>query len=131
MINNKLLITVVAMAFCVGCSDEYEHDRLGRDGPEAQQIRAMVSVLRDGGPDALDKALADQALEKLSNDQLNALRSTLERIVIADSVELEKIEKFGEVYRVVLKIESSNGPGSLAMLAGMTSDDKLKWIGKN
>ena len=120
------------MALCAGCSDEYQHERLGPDGPEAQQVRSLVSVLRQGGIDALDTTMPIQALDGLTEDQLKALRSTLERIVTADSVELQKIEQFGEqVYRVVFALDTADGPGSLAMLLGLTADDKLRWIGKN
>ena len=132
MINNRLVIAAVLTAFCAGCSDEYNHARLDKDGPEAQQVRSFVSVLRQGGTDGLDKTLPLQALEGLTEDQLKALRSTLERIVTADSVELQKIEQFGQqVYRVVFALETADGPASLAMLLGLATDDKLRWIGKN
>ncbi|MDP6546422.1 MAG: hypothetical protein QGH60_20775 [Phycisphaerae bacterium] len=73
-----------------------------------------------------------QALPGLTEDQLKGLRSMLEKIVTADSVELQKIERFGEqVYRIVLALESEGGPESLAMLLGPAPDDTLKWIGKN
>jgi len=132
MINNRLLIAAVLTVFCAGCSDEYSHDRLDTDGPEAQQVRSFVSVLRQGGTGGLDKTMHHQALGGLTEDQLKALRSTLERIVTADSVELQKIEQFGEqVYRVVFVLDTADGPESLAMLMGPASDDTLRWIGKN
>ncbi|MBL7221285.1 MAG: hypothetical protein ISS69_14310 [Phycisphaerae bacterium] len=132
MINNRLVIAAVLTAFCAGCSDEYNHERLDTDGPEARQVRSFVSVLRQGGTGGLDKTMPLQALGGLTEDQLKALRSTLKRIVTADSVELQKIEQFGDqVYRVVFALETDGTPESLAMLLGMTDDDTLGWIGKN
>jgi hypothetical protein len=132
MINNRLVIAAVVTALCAGCSKEYSHRRLEADGPEAEQVRSLVSALRQGGTDGLDKTMPHQALPGLTEDQLKALRSSLERIVTADSVELQKIEQFGkQVHRVVFALETADGPESLAMLLGMTTGDALRWIGKN
>ena len=132
MINNRFVIAAVVTALCAGCSKEYSHRRLGTDGPEAEQVRSFVSVLRQGGTGGLDKTMARQALPGLTEGQLEGLRSGLERIVTADSVELQKIEQFGkQVYRVVFALETSGGGESLAMLLGPAADDTLRWIGKN
>jgi hypothetical protein len=132
MINNRLIIIAVATVFLVGCSEKYDHDRLGTDGPEAKQVRALVSVLRQSGPDDLDKTIALQALPDLTGDQLKALRSALDLIVAADGVELQKIDKFGkQVYRVVFALDIDGAPESLAMLLSIGDEDKFKWIGKN
>ena len=132
MINNRFIIAAVATVLLVGCSKEYSRNRLDTDGPEAKQVRSLVSVLRQGGADGLDKTMPLQALEGLTEDQLQALRSALERIVAADSVELQKIEKFGEqVYRVVLVLDTGEAPEFLAMLLAISEGDKLRWIGKN
>jgi len=132
MINNRLVIAAVVTALCAGCSKEYSHHRLDNDGPEATQVRSFVSVLRQAGTDGLYKTMPLQAIGDLTEDQLKGLRSTLERIVTADSIELQKIEQFGkQVYRVVFALETSDGPESLAMLLGSTTGDTLRWIGKN
>jgi hypothetical protein len=132
MINNRLIIIAVATVFLVGCSEKYDHDRLGTDGPEATQVRALVSVLRQSGPDGLDKTIALQALPDLTGDQLKALSSALDMIVAADSVELHKIDKFGkQVYRVVFALDTDGAPASLAMLLSFGDGDELRWIGKN
>jgi len=132
MTNNRLVIAAVATVLCAGCSKEYSHHRLDKDGPEATRVISLVSDLRQGGTGGLDKTMPQQALEGLTEDQLKSLRFALEKIVTADSVELQKIEQFGEqVYRVVFALETAEGPESLAMLLGMSDGDELRWIGKN
>ena len=132
MINNRLIIAAVAAALCAGCSDEYNHRRLDADGPEAKQVVALVSALRNAGADGLDKTIARQALPGLTRDQLKSLRAAMERIVTADSVDMQKIEQFGDrVYRVVFTIETAGRAEFLAMLMGPADDDTLRWIGKN
>ena len=132
MINNRLIIIAVATVFLVGCSEKYDHDRLGTDGPEATQVRAFVSVLRQSGPDDWDKTIALQALPGLTGDKLKALSSALDMIVAADSVELQKIDKFGkQVYRVVFALDTDGAPANLAMLLSFGDGDELRWIGKN
>jgi len=132
MINNRLVIAAVVTALCAGCSKEYSHQRLDKDGPEAKQVISLVSDLRQGGTDGLDKTMPHQALPGLTTKQLEGLSFALEKIVTADSVELQKIEQFGkQVYRVVFALKTAGGPESLAMLLGMTADDTLRWIGKN
>jgi len=132
MINNRLVIAAVVTVLCAGCSKEYSHRRLDADGPEAKQIRSLVSALRQSGAGGLDETMARQALPGLTRDQLKGLRFALDKIVTADSVELQKIEQFGEqVYRVVFALETEGGPESLAMLLRTADGDTLGWIGKN
>lgn len=132
MINNRLVIAAVATALCAGCSKEYSHQRLDKDGPEAQQVISLVSALRRGGAEGLAGTIDRQALPGLTENQLEGLSSVLEKIASADSVELQKIEQFGkQVYRVVLALKTEGGPGSLAMLLGTADGEALRWIGKN
>ena len=132
MINNRFITAAVATILLAGCSKEYNHDRLDTNGPEATQVRSLVSVLRQAGAGGLDKTTPLQALDGLTEDQLAALRSALEIIVTADSVELQKIEKFGkQIYRVVFALDTGGDRESLAMLLATASGDKLRWIGKN
>jgi hypothetical protein len=132
MINNTFIIAAVAAVFCVGCSEEYSHRPLGADSPEARMVMEMTAALRQAGPGELDETIARQANVKLTKDELNALRFGLDRIVTADSVELQKIEKFGaEIYRVVFTLNTGQEATSQAMLLAFDDDGSLKWIGKN
>jgi len=117
---------------CPGCSKEYEHERFAQDSPEAVHIRKLVRALREGGPDRLDERLAEQAARGLDQDQTRSLRFALAKIVAADGVELEKTERFGkQVYRAALRLATTDGPRSLAMLLVKTDDGALRWVGKN
>jgi hypothetical protein len=132
MISNRFVIAAVATLLCAGCSKEYSHRRLEADGPEATQVRSLVSALRQAGAGGLGETIDRQALGGLSEDQIKNLRFALEKIVTAENVELQKIEQFGEqVYRVVLAIETAGKAESLAMLLGIADGDALRWIGKN
>ena len=132
MVNNRLVIAAAVMVFCAGCSKEYAHERLESDGPEAARVRALVQALRQAGADALDETIVRQTRPGLTEYEVKSLRFALDKIVAADSVELQKTEKFGkQVYRVVLAIETADGPESLAMLLAIGADDKMRWIGKN
>ncbi len=132
MINNRFVIAAVVTALCAGCSKEYSHRRLDADGPEATQVRSFVSALRQAGAGGLDRTMAGQALGGLTKDELRGLRFALDKIVTADSVELQKIEQFGkQVYRVVFVLETAGEGESLAMLMGISDGDTLRWIGKN
>ena len=132
MINNRLVIAAVVTALCAGCSKEYSHQRLDKDGPEAEQVISLVSALRQGGAGGLDETIDRQALPGLTTKQLEGLSFALEKIVTADSVELQKIEQFGkQVYRVVFALKTAGGPESLAMLLGTADGEALRWIGKN
>jgi len=132
MTRNRLSIPAVALIVVLGCSEEYGHERLDAGGPEAQRVKSMVSALRQAGPDSLGEVMNDQTAAQLTEDQLKGLRGALGRIVTADSVKLQKIEKFGQqVYRAVFDLETADGPATLAMLLAVGEDDTLKWLGKN
>ena len=132
MINNRFVIAAVVTALCAGCSKEYSHRRLDADGPEAKQVRSLVSALRQAGAGGLDKTMARQVRPGLTKDELKGLRFALDKIVTADSVELQKIEQFGkQVYRVVFALDTGGEGESLAMLLAISADDTLRWIGKN
>jgi len=134
MSRNRFSIAATGLMLMtlVGCSDEYGHERLDADGPEATQVRSLVSDLRDAGRNALDETIARQVPAKMTEQQLKGLKDALGRIASADSVELQKIERFGDqVYRAVLALETSGGPKTLAMLLAVGEDDTLKWLGRN
>ena len=131
-INKMFVAVIAAMLLLGGCSKEYSLDRLEADGPEAKRVKSLIADLRQAGTDGLDDTLTAQAIPELTTKQLEALRAALEKMIFADSVELEKIEQFGEnVYRAVLAMETEGKPESMAMLLSPGPDDKLRWIGKN
>jgi hypothetical protein len=134
MIRNSLIILVAAQVLPVfaGCSKEYEHRKLGRDSPQAKQVRKMVQSLHEGGLERLGELMARQAAADLTGGQTRVLRGALERIVDADSVELEKIERFGKnVYRAVFRLDEKNGPATLAVLLVTAKAGTLRWAGPN
>jgi len=124
-------VVLIATGFLGGCSDKYGHKPLGSDSPEAQQVRAMTEELRADGMDRLKDIANSQALEELTDQQLERLHLGLEKLVVADGAELQKIEKFGpDIYRAVFTVEIGSDSEPLAMLLG-TSGGKLRWIGRN
>ncbi|MDP7636789.1 MAG: hypothetical protein QF577_04480 [Phycisphaerae bacterium] len=134
MIRNSLIILVVAQMLPVfaGCSKEYEHRKLGRDSPQAKQVRKMVQLLHEGGLERLDELMARQAAADLTGGQTRVLRGAMERIVDADTVELEKIERFGKnVYRAVFRLDGKNRSATLAVLLVTAKAGTLRWAGPN
>lgn len=132
MTRNNLVALLAAMLLSAGCSKQYEHERFAQDSPEAVHIRKLVGALRKGGPDGLDERMAEQAAPGLNDNQMRSLRFALAQIVAADTVELEKTERFGrQVYRAVFRLRTEDVPGSLAMLLVKTQDGALRWVGKN
>ncbi|MBT3199283.1 MAG: hypothetical protein HN350_05155 [Phycisphaerales bacterium] len=131
MINKHLSIAVVFATLCLGCSREYSQSRLDADGPEATQVKTLVAALRQAGADGLPAETTAQAIPGLTEPELKGLRFALGKIVSADSVELQKIERFGKVYRAVFALDTDGAPGSLSMLLGPSSDGKLKWYRPN
>ena len=130
--RNNLVALLAAMLLSAGCSKEYEHERFAQDSPEAGHIRKLVGALREGGPDRLDELVSGQAAPGLTEKETRSLRFVLAQIVEADSVELEKTERFGkQVYRAVLRLTGKDGPRTLAVLLVKTEDGTLRWVGKN
>ncbi|MDP7287819.1 MAG: hypothetical protein QGH94_07490 [Phycisphaerae bacterium] len=131
MINKGFLIVAVGALLCAGCSSEYSPSRLDSDSPEAKRVVSMVSTLRQGGVDGLAANMSAQAIPGLTKPQLKGLRVGLEKIVTADDVQLQKIERFGQqIYRAVLTLKVDGRTEPLAMLLAPDGDG-LGWIGPN
>ena len=130
--NSLAIVTAAVFAACTGCSKEYEHERFAQDSPEAVHIRKLVRALREGGSNRLDERMDEQAARGLDEDQTRSLQFALAQIVAADTVELEKTERFGkQVYRAVFRLTTKDGPGTLAVLLVKIEDGTLRWVGKN
>ena len=131
-LRNSLVALLVTMLLSAGCSREYEHERFAQDSPESVHIRGLVCALREDGPDRLDELMPRQAAPGLTEEETRSLRFALAQIVEADTVELEKTERFGrQVYRAVFRLGTADGPRTLALLLVKPQDGALRWIGKN
>ena len=129
----------MAVAFCFiataallsGCSKDYEHSQLGLDCAEAGQVREMVAALMAAGDQNLARTIADQSASDLTESQSRMLTAVLTQIASAQSVELTKIDRFGEdILRASLHLRGETGQRDIHMLL-IARDGHLRWAGPN
>jgi len=121
---------LLALCAC-GCGKDYDQKKLGKDSPQAAQVRAKVQALRDGGEKGLPGAMARQAAGGLSDAQTQALRASLMELLRAETVELERMDQFGpSVIRATFVLSSGSAKHSAAFLL-VEKDGQLRWAGRN
>lgn len=127
-----LVLLAVAALAVAGCAKKYAQQSLGKDGPVAQEIGAMVAALRSAGPEGLDQAIQEQAAGGLTAIQERSLRASLSRIATADAAELEDLSRFGRnVYRASLRLRSGGGTSATVCMLLVHADGRLRWAGQN
>jgi len=125
-----LLLAVGLLA--AGCSDEYGHEQVGGDSPEAVRVNQMLRDLREAGEAGLDGILARDGAGGLDANQTTALRATLRTLVEADKVELERLDRFGEnVLRASFGLTADGKTTELYVLLVVTEDETFRWAGRN
>jgi hypothetical protein len=117
----------ILLLLMTGCGKDYGQQKLGRDSPQGRQVAGMVQALRQAGEKGLDPVLSRQAVEGLSQAELQALRAGLIEIVRAKNVEFERLDKFGpQVYRATFMLEKDGAKQPAAMLL-VDKDGLLRW----
>ena len=131
MTNHSVALFCLAMSALAGCSESYDRQGLGADSPQAVQVRRMIAALRNAGSDRVEEIMRRQMPTNLQSHRADALKATLTNIVKADSVELTKIDCFGDkVYRASLKLTSAGRRQALHVLL-VQAEGKLRWAGRN
>jgi hypothetical protein len=129
--NRAIIAVVLASVAGGGCSKGFEQKKLGKDSPQADQVRAMVQALRQAGEKGLSDLLPRQAAGELTDSQRQSLRASLMELIRADSVELDRIDRFGpEIYRVTFTLVAA-GKSRPAALLLVVQGDQLRWAGRN
>jgi len=129
--KNNLIGVCLAAAVLAGCSDKYDRQGLGADSAQAAQVRRMIAALRNAGSDRAEDVMRRQMPAGLQSRRAEALKATLTRIVKADSVELAKIDRFGDkVYRASLKLTSADREQTIHVLL-VQGEGELRWAGQN
>jgi hypothetical protein len=114
-----------------GCSKQYAHKPLGKDGPEGQEVRGMVTALRSAAPAGLEAAIRQQTAGGLTELQAQTLEATLIQLARAEAVELEALDRFGDnVTRAALRVTSGGSSRTVCLLL-VRADGRLRWAGRN
>lgn len=123
---------VLAALIFPGCADPYEHEKLRGDSAEVGRIQRMLRELRQAGTGAVDSVMAEQAVEGLGDRDRTFLRDTLAELVAADTVELEKADRFGEqICRATFSLKSDGVPARISILLVDDGDGDLRWFKRN
>lgn len=123
-------LTLYLLLMMTGCSDDYEHERLGPDAKRFKQAAAMLTELRTAGLDGLE-ALIARAGADLPLERRSALTAALRQLIEADDAELIRMDAFGEsVYRATFRLTADEGETTAAMLLVETPEG-LRWAGMN
>jgi hypothetical protein len=129
------LWTALLLSFLVaglgGCSDDYQHERLGPDSQRFQQVSQMLDAIRAAGPDGLDGIVDRHGVGDLSTERRTALQAALRQLAIADEARLVRMDAFGEdVYRATFEL-SMDGETSTASMLLVETSAGLRWAGMN
>ena len=127
IMNNKsiVLLLVLCVAF-VGCANDHEHRKVGKESSEFLAVAGMLKHLRAEGA---GRALADNGAPGLGGARKAALLAALQQLDEAETIELLAVDEFGpQVYRATFQI---NGEQNSSMLLVCPDGKKFYWAGNN
>ncbi|MEX0776420.1 MAG: hypothetical protein WD042_12015 [Phycisphaeraceae bacterium] len=125
-----LLVCMIALA---GCGSRYDHQALGPDSPQGQQIAGMIQVLRQAkGDRSLGELLQIQSADELTADQQRSLHAVLQRIASAPRAKLVSLDMFGpQVLRAGVRLADASGTTTTVYVLLVVQQDTARWAGPN
>ncbi len=113
-----------------GCSPTtFKNADLSLDSAEARTVAGQLVRLKDGGAAGLEPFLREYAVT--DSAQTAMLRSMLESMATADTLELRSADQFGpEILRVVIRARRGADEGERAFLL-VRKDNRLLWAAPN
>ncbi len=120
---------LVAAVLLAGCSQKYAQRRMDDNSDAAKQVRTMIDELRRAGADRLDEMVSTQKAPALSGKRLASLRAILAQVVGAQTVEVTRVDRFGEnTYRSALKLTTEGQARHISLLL-VADSGELRWAG--
>ena len=129
--NSAVWLALAVPVLLSGCSDEYGHERLPDEAPEAARVREMIAAVREAGPDRIDAVASEQAAGDLDDRQRQALVAALREVAEADAAELRKLDAYGpDVLRASIELRQADARREVHLLV-VRKQDRLLWAGPN
>jgi hypothetical protein len=114
-----------------GCGDDYGHEQLSEDSPQAREVGRMVAELRDAPAQRREDVLRGQATEGLTQERSDALADALRELAEAETVTVERVDRYGEsVFQASFELTTAEGTRRAVLLLVQT-DGRLRWAGPN